>query len=191
MDSALTLLLAGVLGSELLLVHLIGLCPALAVSRKLETAAGLAISNIVVAPIAGVASFFALSLLPTTTAKALLALPIIVSCILVTLYAVATIGEHLWQQAHDWLEPFLPLMTVNCTMLGIVLIVLVDSADIGRVFLHAFGLALGYGILLVTFAQLRERIAAADVPRSFRDAPVALLSLAIMGMAVSAISGPV
>jgi len=190
MSDAFALLLAGAVGSDLLLVYLIGLCPAIAVSRKLETAAGLAVSNIVVAPLSAVASYSLLRLLPTTGAGPILALPIIVVSILVCLYLVASVGERVWRKGHDWLEPFLPLMTINCTLLGVVLLVLLQPRSAVEVFFYAVGLAAGYGFFIVVFSQIRERLAAAAVPHAFRDAPIALLSVAIIGMAMSGFGGP-
>lgn len=190
MSEALALMLAGAVGSDLLLVHLIGICPAVAVTRKLETAAGLAVSNIVVAPLAGLMSFYVLAVLPASGIGPMLALPIIVVSIVVCLYFVASVGERVWSKGHDWLEPFVPLMTVNCTLLGVVLLVLVEPANGAEVFFYAVGLAAGYGFFLVVFSQIRERLAGAAVPQAFRDAPIALVSVAIIGMAMAGLSGP-
>lgn len=190
MGDAFVLMLAGAVGSDLLLVHLIGVCPAVAVSRKLETAAGLAVSNIVVAPLAGLLSFYVLAQIPPTGAALMLSLPVIVVSILVCIYFVASVGERIWQAGHDWLEPFVPLMTVNCTLLGVVLLVLLEPASSIEAFFYAIGLASGYGLFLVVFSQIRERLAAAAVPQAFRDAPIALLSVAIIGMAMSGLGGP-
>lgn len=185
MGDAVALMLAGAVGSDLVLVYLIGICPAIAVSRKLETAAGLAISNVVVAPIAGLLSYAIIGLLPSSTASVILKLPLIVVSIIVCLYIVASVGERVWLKGHDWLEPFVPLMTVNCTLLGVVLLVLLEPRGGVEVFFAGFGLALGYGLFLIVFSQIRERLAAVAVPRAFRDAPIALLSVAIIGMAMS------
>ncbi|MGR9089834.1 MAG: Rnf-Nqr domain containing protein [Gammaproteobacteria bacterium] len=189
MEQAVALMLAGAVGSDLLLVHLIGVCPALAISRKLETAAGLAISNVVVAPLGCLLSYTLIGLLPASGATTILALPIIVVSCLVCIYFVASIGERVWLKGHDWLEPFVPLMTVNCTLLGVVLIVMLAPPGPLAVLLHGAGLAAGYGIFLIVFSQIRERLAAAPVPAAFRDAPVALLSIAIIGMALSGFGG--
>jgi electron transport complex protein RnfA len=118
-----------------------------------------------------------------------LTLPIIVVSCLVCLYLVASIGERVWLAGHDWLEPFVPLMTVNCTLLGVVLLVELEPAGPLSVLAHGIGLALGYGVFLIVFSQIRERLAAAPVPRAFRDAPIALLSIAIIGMAMTALTG--
>ncbi|MDA0822722.1 MAG: hypothetical protein O3C28_09895, partial [Proteobacteria bacterium] len=126
MRDALALLLAGAVGSDLLLVYLIGVCPAIAVSRKLETSAGLAVSNIFIAPLACVLSYFIVNALPNNSATTILELPIIVASIVVCLYFTANVGERIWRSGHEWLEPFVPLMTVNCTLLGVVLIVLIE-----------------------------------------------------------------
>ncbi|MFT4560396.1 MAG: electron transport complex protein RnfA [Gammaproteobacteria bacterium] len=189
MGDALALMLAGALGSDLLLVYLIGVCPAIAVSRKLETAAGLAVSNIFIAPLACVISFLVLNALPNNSATTILELPIIVTSIIVCLYFTASVGERIWRAGHAWLEPFVPLMTVNCTMLGVVLIVLIEPNNVIEVFLYSAGLAGGYAFFIVVFSQIRERLAAAPVPRAFRDSPIALLSIGIIAMAMSGFGG--
>lgn len=183
-------MLAGAVGSDLLLVHLIGICPAIAISRKLETAAGLAVTNIVVAPLAGVLGYYLLALLPAGTAGPTLALPIIVVSIVVCLYFVASVGRRWWREGHDSLKPFVPLMTVNCTLLGVVLLTLLEPSSGVEVFSYALGLAAGYGLFLVAFSQIRERLAVAAVPRAFRDAPIALLTMAIIGMAMGGLDAP-
>lgn len=183
-------MLAGAVGSDLLLVHLIGICPAIAISRKLETAAGLAVANILVAPLAGVLGYYLLALLPVGTAGPTLALPIIVVSIVVCLYFVASVGQRWWREGHDSLKPFVPLMTVNCTLLGVVLLTLLEPSSGVEVFSYAIGLAAGYGLFLVSFSQIRERLAVAAVPRAFRDAPIALLTMAIIGMAMGGLDAP-
>lgn len=188
MGDALALMLAGAVGSDLLLVHLIGICPAVAISRKLETAAGLAVSNLVVAPIAALISYLLLDVIAPSAGRSILALPIIVISCLVCLYLVASIGERIWLKGHDWLEPFVPLMSVNCTLLGVVLLVLIEPVGALAVFFYAFGLAAGYGVFLVVFSQIRERLASTPVPLAFRDAPIALLCIAIIGMALSGLA---
>ncbi|MDA0821974.1 MAG: electron transport complex subunit RsxA, partial [Proteobacteria bacterium] len=56
-------------------------------------------------------------------------------------------------------------------------------------FLYSVGLAGGYGIFIVVFSQIRERLAAAPIPQAFRDAPIALLSIGIIAMAMSGFGG--
>lgn len=190
MGDAFALMLAGALGSDLVLVYLIGICPVIAVSRKLETAAGLAISNVIVVPFAALLSYSIIELLPSSAPSSILKLPLIVVTIILCLYVVANIGACVWPKGYKWLEPFVPLMTVNCTLLGAVLLVLLEPIGAVTVLLAGIGLALGYGLLLIVFSQVRERLAAAPVPHAFRDAPIALLSVAIIGMAVSGFGSP-
>ena len=131
-----------------------------------------------------------LALLPDNAASSILMLPVIVVSIIVCLYFVASVGERVWLTGHDWLEPFVPLMTVNCTLLGVVLLVLIEPRGAGVVFLYGIGLSAGYGLFLIVFSQIRERLAAAAIPQAFRDAPIALLSMAIIGMAMSGLGNP-
>ena len=92
MADALALLLAGAFGSDLLLVYLIGICPAIAVSGKLQTAAGLAVSNAVVAPLAALLSYTLIILLPDSAMARMVELPLMVLSIIVCLYCVASVA---------------------------------------------------------------------------------------------------
>jgi electron transport complex protein RnfA len=183
MADVITLLCAGVVGSDLLLVYLIGVCPAIAVSRKLETAVDLAASLCVVAPVSSLAAYLVVTPLFEGAALRLLALPLIVAIVTACTYAVAAVARRISAERYELFEPFVALMNVNCTLLGVVLLILVRPGGWLQAVAAAAGLALGYGVVLVAFSQVRERLAISDVPAAFRDVPIALLTLAIVALA--------
>jgi electron transport complex protein RnfA len=83
---------------------------------------------------------------------------------------------------------YLPLITTNCAVLGVALLNVQEGHTFIQSMLYGFGSAVGFSLILVMFAGLRERLALAEVPASFAGAPIAfvtagLLSLAFMGFA--------
>src|SRR5690606_25979598 len=75
---------------------------------------------------------------------------------------------------------FLPLITTNCAVLGVALLNVQAQHSLLEAMLYGFGAALGFGLVLVLFSAMRERVEHAGVPASFRGAPIALLTAAFM-----------
>lgn len=177
--------LTGALAGDIVLVYLIGLCPVLALSRKLEAALGLGAVTVIMAPPATLLA----ALLAMPYGHVVLSLPYVVAAIFVAVYACARVLSHALPGAYARLEVYVPLMAVSCTLLGIALIALGNAAGPLGAALYAFALACGYALVLAAFSQLRERLASADTPAPFRGAPIALISLGILALAVSGFTG--
>lgn len=177
--------IAGGLAGEIVLVYLIGLCPVLALSRRFEAALGLGAVTVLMAPPATLLA----SLLALPFGHVVLALPYLVVAVFVSAYACARMLAAGAPGAYARLEAYVPMMAVSCTLLGIALIALHTAAGPLGAALHALGLAAGYALLLAAFSQLRERLSAADLPAPFRGAPIALVSLGILALAVSGFTG--
>jgi len=89
---------------------------------------------------------------------------------------------------YEALGVYLPLITTNCAVLGVALLTIQGGHGFVASLLRGFGSALGFGLVLVIFAGLRERLAVAEVPKAFEGAPIGfitagVLSLAFMGFA--------
>jgi electron transport complex protein RnfA len=84
---------------------------------------------------------------------------------------------------------FLPLITTNCAVLGVALLNVREQHNLLQSALYGFGAATGFGIVLIAFAAMRERLAHADVPVHFRGAPIALVSAGLMALAFMGFSG--
>jgi electron transport complex protein RnfA len=84
---------------------------------------------------------------------------------------------------HQSLGIFLPLITTNCAVLGVALLNVGQGNDFLTSGLYGFGAALGFSLVLVLFSSLREKIQGADVPKAFKDTPIALITAGLMSMA--------
>jgi electron transport complex protein RnfA len=84
---------------------------------------------------------------------------------------------------------FLPLITTNCAVLGVALLNVQQQHDLLQSALYGFGAAAGFGLVLVSFSAMRERLAHADVPIHFRGAPIALITAGLMALAFMGFAG--
>ena len=84
---------------------------------------------------------------------------------------------------------FLPLITTNCAVLGVALLNVQQQHNFLQSFVYGFGASVGFSLVLILFAAMRERINAADVPDAFRGAAIALITAGLMSMAFMGFSG--
>jgi electron transport complex protein RnfA len=84
---------------------------------------------------------------------------------------------------------FLPLITTNCAVLGVALLNMQQQHDLLQSAFYGFGAAAGFGLVLVAFAAMRERLAHTDVPVHFRGAPIGLITAGLMALAFMGFTG--
>lgn len=179
-------LLAALLG-DLALEYLIGLNSLHALTRKVEVAAGLAIAMVLVAPIVSVGCHLWLHQVLLPMRADYLAVPGYVLIVVLVAHGASLVARSLWPASADWARLYPLFITVDCAVLGVALISLATTMTVFEAFTRALGLALGYGVLLIVISALRERLAAAAIPRPFHGMPSLLLALSILAMALGAI----
>jgi electron transport complex protein RnfA len=188
MTSYLLIILGTALVNNVILVKFLGLCSFMGVSGKMEAAIGMGFATTFVLTLATAASWLLenLIILPLNIGflRILTFILVIAAVVQFTEMVVRKISPTLYQV----LGIYLPLITTNCAVLGIALL----NAQAGQGFvesvLYGFGSALGFTLVMVLFAGMRERLALAQVPTAFAGTPIAfiaagLLSLAFMGFA--------
>src|SRR5690606_8288019 len=84
---------------------------------------------------------------------------------------------------------FLPLITTNCAVLGVALLNINEQHNFMQSLVYGFGAALGFSLVLVLFAAMRERLAGADVPAPFRGAALAMITAGLMSLAFMGFTG--
>lgn len=90
---------------------------------------------------------------------------------------------------HQVLGIYLPLITTNCAVLGVALLNVQQSHNLVESFLYGFGASLGFSLVLILFAAMRERMDTADIPRPFQGASIALITAGLMSLAFMGFSG--
>lgn len=182
------IILSTALVNNVVLVKFLGLCPLMGVSNKLDSAMGMGLATTFVLTLAAFASWllehFVLAPLDLGFLRILTFILVIAVVVQFTEMVVRKTSPALYQV----LGIFLPLITTNCAVLGVALLNVQQDNSFIESLLYGFGSALGFTLVLVMFAGLRERLALADVPDAFKGVPIAyivagLLSLAFMGFA--------
>ena len=181
--------LATVLVNNFVLARFLGLCPFMGVSRKLETALGMGLATTFVLTLASICSYLAnrwlLEPLDLTYLKTIVFILIIAAVVQFTEMVVRKSSPLLY----NVLGIFLPLITTNCAVLGVALLNVQEAHSFIESAVYGFGAALGFTLVLVLFAALRERIDASDVPLPFRGSAVALITAGFMSLAFMGFAG--
>lgn len=183
------ILVSTILVNNFVLVKFLGLCPFMGVSRKLETAMGMALATTFVLTLSAVFS----NLLETyLLAPFGLSYLRIIAFILV-IAAVVQLTEMIVHKTspllYQVLGIFLPLITTNCAVLGVALLNVQQSHNFIESFLYGFGASLGFSLVLVLFAAMRERINVADIPAPFKGASIGLITAGLMSIAFMGFAG--
>jgi len=183
------ILVSTVLVNNFVLTKFLGLCPFMGVSRKLETATGMALATTFVLTLSSVCSYLVNNYLLVPMGLEYLRT---ISFILV-IAAVVQFTEMVIHKTspllYQVLGIFLPLITTNCAVLGVALLNVQQDFGFLQSAVYGFGASIGFSMVLILFAAMRERITAADVPLVFRGPPIALITAGLMSMAFMGFSG--
>jgi Na+-translocating ferredoxin:NAD+ oxidoreductase subunit A len=183
------ILVSTVLVNNFVLVQFLGLCPFMGVSSKLDTAMGMSLATTFVLTLASLCSYLTYTFILQPLGLEFLRT---ISFILVIAFVVQ-LTEMLVHKTspmlHKVLGIFLPLITTNCAVLGVALLNINKSNGFVESLLYGMGAAVGFSLVLVLFAALRERINLADIPKPFQGPAIAMISAGIMSLAFMGFSG--
>jgi len=185
----LLILLNAVLCNNVLLVQFQGICPFLGVSKKVETAFGMGIA---------VTFVMALASLVTWLVEHLLLIPLHIEymqtiAFILVIAALVQFVEMFLQKSsptlYKALGVYLPLITTNCAVLGITLINSQSGYDPLTAVINAVGTALGFTLVIVLMAGLRERMELGNTPKALRGFPISLITAGLMAVAFLGFTG--
>ncbi len=183
------ILISTVLVNNFVLVKFLGLCPFMGVSRKLETAMGMSLATTFVLTLSSVCSYlvneYLLLPLGIEYLRTISYILVIAAVVQFTEMVVHKTSPLLYQV----LGIFLPLITTNCAVLGVALLNTQEHHGFMQSALYGFGAAVGFSMVLILFAAMRERVAVADVPEAFKGNAIALITAGLMSLAFMGFSG--
>ena len=185
----LLILVSTVLVNNFVLVQFLGLCPFMGVSSRLETAMGMSLATTFVLTLASLCSYLTYTYLLEPFGLEFLQT---ISFILVIAFVVQFTEMVVHKTSpllHKVLGIFLPLITTNCAVLGVALLNIKKANGFIESILYGFGAAIGFSLVLVLFAAMRERITVADVPAPFKGAAIAMISAGIVSLAFMGFTG--
>jgi len=183
------ILVSTILVNNFVLVKFLGLCPFMGVSRKLETAAGMGLATTFVLTLSSVCSYLTNEYLLMPLGLEYLRTIAFILVIAVVVQFTEMVVHKTSPLLYQVLGIFLPLITTNCAVIGVALLNIQAQNSFMESALYGFGAAIGFSLVMVLFAAMRERIATADVPAPFQGAAIALVTAGLMSLAFMGFSG--
>lgn len=189
MTEYLLILVSTIFVNNIVLVKFLGLCPFMGVSRKVETAIGMSAATTFVLTLSAVLSYMV-----NNWVLAPLGLEFLRTiAFIITIAAVVNFTEMVVHKTspllHNVLGIFLPLITTNCAVLGVALLNIQEQHSFLESAFYGFGAALGFSMVLILFAAMRERVNVADVPAPFQGAAIGLVTAGLMSLAFMGLGG--
>ena len=189
MSEFLLILLGTALVNNVVLVKFLGLCPFMGVSNKLDTALGMGLATTFVLTMASMLSWlleaFVLQPLDIQFMRILSFILVIAAVVQFTEMVVRKSSPLLYQL----LGIFLPLITTNCAVIGVALLNVQEESSFMQSLFFGLGSALGFTLVMVLFAGIRERLALSNVPALFVGAPIAFIAAGLLSLAFMGFSG--
>ena len=186
-QALLGILLSAILTENFILVKFYGICPFMGVSKKIDTALGMGMAVTFVMALASAACFAVNLLLGETYAYMQTVVVILV------IASIVQVVEMFLKKAvpalYKALGVFLPLITTNCAVLGVVLVNVQEGYDFLQSVINGTAGGLGFTLAIVLFASIRERVDKTDCPQAFKGFPITLISAGLLALAFMGFSG--
>ena len=182
--------------NNIVLSQFLGICPFLGVSKKIDTALGMSVAVTFVLTIATIVTYLIQKLLLIPLELEYLQTITFILVIAALVQMVEIVLKKVSPDLYQALGVFLPLITTNCCILGVAILVsngtynsqgLEPSLLSGVV--YAIATSLGFGLALVVFAGIREQLSRTDVPKAMQGVPIALVTAGLLAMAFMGFSG--
>ncbi len=193
-QSLVSVFLAAILTENYVLSKFLGICPFLGVSKKVNTALGMscAVTFVMVLATAVTWPIYTGILVPNNLAYLQTIVFILVIAGLVQLVEIAL--KKYMPPLYNSLGIYLPLITTNCAVLGVTMLVLEKAAaDVtygyGHALVNAFGAGIGFLVAMVMFAGVRQRLETCDIPKSLRGLPITLVAASLTSLSFLGFSG--
>ena len=187
-DSILTIALGAILINNFIFSQFLGCCPFLGCSTKIDTAIGMGIAVTFVMGLAS-AICYAVNLLLIALDLAYMSTLAFILVIAVLVQFVEMFLKKSVPSLYTALGIFLPLITTNCAVLGVVLLNVQNNYNFIESVVYGITGGLGFLLAIVLFASIRERLVFADYPKAFEGFPIALVTAGLMALAFMGFSG--
>ena len=185
----LLMFIAAVFVNNIVLSQFLGICPFLGVSKKISTALGMAGAVAFVLVLATIVTYLANACILVPFGLEYLRTITFILIIAALVQMVEIVLKKVSPALYQALGVFLPLITTNCCILGVAILVIQKDYNLLESVGYAFSNAIGFGFALVLFAGLREQLEFSETPKAMRGMPIALVTAGILAMAFMGFSG--
>lgn len=175
--------------NNIVLSQFLGICPFLGVSKKIETAIGMGAAVTFVLALSTLVTFliqkYVLDVLGLGFMQTISFILVIAALVQMVEIILKKVSPALYQA----LGVFLPLITTNCCVLGVAILVIQKNYNLLESVVYAVSTALGFALALIIFAGIREQLAMTNIPNSMKGTPIALITAGLLAMAFMGFSG--
>ena len=175
--------------NNVVLSQFLGICPFLGVSKKVETATGMGAAVAFVLVIATIVTYlvqkFVLDAFGLEYLQTIAFILIIAALVQMVEIVLKKVSPALYQA----LGVFLPLITTNCCILGVAILVIQNDYDLLTGVIYAFATAIGFALAMILFAGIREQLSLVNVPKGMEGMAIALVTAGLLAMAFMGFSG--
>ena len=183
------IIIGAIFVNNVVFAQFLGICPFLGVSSKVNTSLGMGAAVTFVMALASIVAWsiqtFILVPLQIEYMQTIVFILVIAALVQMVEIVLKKVSPSLYQA----LGIFLPLITTNCAVLGVAILMIQKEFNLLQSFAYAVATAIGFAMALVLFAGIRERLELDGVPAAFKGNPIALITAAILAMAFMGFSG--
>ena len=181
--------ISAVFVNNIVLSQFLGICPFLGVSKKLDTAAGMSAAVAFVMVLATLCTFLIQNYVLVPLEIGFMQTIVYILVIAALVQMIEIILKKISPALYQALGVFLPLITTNCTILGVAILVIQKNFSLIESLFFALSTSIGFGLALILFAGLREQLRFSSVPKAMQGTPIALIVAGLLAMAFMGFSG--
>ena len=183
------IIISSIFVNNIVLSQFLGICPFLGVSGNVSTSLGMGAAVTFVLAIASIAAYLIQYHILVPLHIEYMQTIVFILVIAALVQMVEIILKKVSPALYQALGIFLPLITTNCAVLGVAILLVQKEYNLGEAVVYAVAVAVGFTLALVLFAGLRERLELENVPKALRGVPIALITAGILAMAFMGFSG--
>ena len=185
----LAIMLGAILANNFIFSQFLGICPFLGVSKKVDTAVGMGIAVTFVMGLASAVCFFVNNYVLMPLGLGYMQTVAFILVIASLVQFIEMFLQKSMPSLYTALGVYLPLITTNCAVLGVVLLNVQSNYNFIESVVYGITGGLGFLLAIVLFASIRERLVFADYPKAFEGFPIALVTAGLMALAFMGFSG--
>ena len=184
-----SIIITAIFVNNIVFAQFLGICPFIGVSRKLSSAAGMGAAVTFVMVLATAVTWLLQDLVLNPFGLGFMQTIVFILVIAALVQMLEIILKKIAPALYSALGVFLPLITTNCAVLGVAILVVRNGLTLGESLVYAFATAIGFTMAISIFAGIREQLARTEVPAAMRGVPIALICAGLLAMAFMGFSG--
>lgn len=184
-----SIIITAIFVNNIVFAQFLGICPFIGVSRKLSSAAGMGAAVTFVMVLATAVTWLLQDLVLNPFGLGFMQTIVFILVIAALVQMLEIILKKIAPALYSALGVFLPLITTNCAVLGVAILVVRNGLNLGESLVYAFATAIGFTMAISIFEGIREQLARTEVPAAMRGVPIALICAGLLAMAFMGFSG--